>query len=106
MTYERREEILSKDALGAKDISELLDISLSAAYKVIRNIKLEVGDRLKISGRVLTEEYIAYFHVNAAERYSHRLTDRDTDYGAAAKKEDTARRWFSVNDPRGRVREC
>lgn len=102
MTYERREEIFSKEALNVHDMMELFDISESAAYTVIRNIKVQVGDRLGVQGRVHIQDFLDYFRVPTADRYAHLLTDKDADYGVGLKKSDLIpKRFCSVMDPRG-----
>ncbi len=102
MTYERREEIFSKDALTASEVAELLAVSPTTANKIIRNIKHTYGDPLDVSGHVLVEDYKRYFGAPERDRYNRRMTGEDNDFvERPLTKEDTQRRAFSVMFPDG-----
>ena len=102
MTYERREEIFSKDAMTTAEVAELLSVSMSTASEVIRNIKFKYGDRIGITGRVLVEDYKRYFGAPERDRYNRRMTDADNDFKERPlTKEDTQHRVFSVMCPDG-----
>ncbi len=75
MTYERREEILSKDSLTIEELGELLGgMNYQTAAKVMRNIKRK-SDRLGILGRIHTEDYLDAFGIERSPRYSKTLED-------------------------------
>ena len=102
MTYERREEIFSKDALTSSEVAELLAVSRATANIIINNIRLKYGDRLGMSGRVLVEDYKRYFGAPERERYNRRMTDADNDFvERALTKEDKQKHVFSVMCPDG-----
>ena len=102
MTYERREEIFSKDALTSAEVAELLSVSTTTANTIIRNIKFKYGDRLGVSGRVLVDDYKRYFGAPEHDRCDRRMTDADDDFKERPlTKEDTQRRVFSVMCPDG-----
>ena len=102
MTYERREEIYSKDALTSAEVAELLAVSKTTANNIINNIKLKYGDRLGVSGRVLVEDYRRYFGAQERDCCNRRMTAEDNDFEERPlKKEDTQRRIVSVMCPDG-----
>lgn len=67
MTYEKRHEILSKDALSIEDMMELLGLNYHMAAKTIREIKFK-SDRLGIQGKVHTQDYLDYYRLSG-KRY-------------------------------------
>ena len=67
MTFERRNEIFSKEALSITDVAELLGISYASAQQLIQTIR-RYNDRLNIQGKVHIQDYIDYFHL-PPERY-------------------------------------
>ena len=67
MTFERRNEIFSKEALSITDVAELLGISYASAQQLIQTIRRH-NDRLNIQGKVHIQDYIDYFHL-PPERY-------------------------------------
>ena len=70
MTYEKREEIFSKDYITTQELQELLGYkSLSQASVKMGDIKRAVGDRLGIKGRIHTEDYIEYYGIKT-DRYA------------------------------------
>lgn len=101
MTYERREEIFSKDAITSSEVAELLSVSLTTANTIIRNIRLATGDKLGIQGRVLVTDYLEYFKMPYKDRYGRRVTDDDNNFEVNLKPEDKQRRVFSVMCPDG-----
>lgn len=79
MTYAKREEIFSKDALSIEDVMELLGLQYQGAADMIRRIKRELnmseeynkqGIRLDIQGKLHTQDYLDYFKIKSFERYS------------------------------------
>lgn len=78
MTFERRNEIFSKEALSIDDVKELLGVSYDTAQKLIQTIRRH-NDRLNIQGKVHVQDYIDYFHL-PPERYYQALTpSRDNE---------------------------
>ena len=67
MTFERRNEIFSKEALSIDDVKELMGVSYDTAQKLIQAIRRH-SDRLNIQGKVHVQDYIEYFHL-PMERY-------------------------------------
>ena len=72
MTFDRRNEIFSKEALSIDDVKELLGVSYDTAQKLIQTIRRH-SDRLNIQGKVHIQDYIDYFHL-PPERYYHPTT--------------------------------
>lgn len=68
MTYQRREEIFSREALGCSEIMELLGVGKSTAYNIIAEIKRS-NDRLGIEGKVHVQDYLDYYHLPVSRRY-------------------------------------
>lgn len=68
MTYERREEILSKDLISIPEFGELMNLSYQMAARVIRNIK-RTSKRPQIRGKLLTEDYFDYYGITDKQRY-------------------------------------
>lgn len=62
MTYERRDQILSKEVLTISDIQELFDVNYDEAAKKIRDIKRQ-HDSLKTQGKIHVIDYMRYFGV-------------------------------------------
>ena len=56
MTFQRREEIFSKEALTNRDLAELLDVCESTASQKAQEIRRVVGDRLGIQGRIHVQD--------------------------------------------------
>lgn len=83
MTYERREEIFSKEVLTISDIQELFDISASEASRKIKEIKRCGGDRIKIQGRLHIQDYFDYYNITDLERYKTRDDCKCTASSAA-----------------------
>lgn len=77
MTYERREEIFSKEVITLQDFCELYSLSKGAASVKMREIKRKVGDRLGIQGRLHIEDYLAWVNMSSAtpERYQRPIVD-------------------------------
>ena len=67
-TYTQREQIFAKEYLDVNDFMRLFGISLSSAYKLIREVKRN-SDRLKIQGRVHIQDYFEYFDIPDTSRY-------------------------------------
>lgn len=77
MDYKRREEIFSKDHITTKEIQELLGFkTLGEASSMMTKIRLKVGDRLGIRGRIHTEDYFAYFGITT-DRYVKPIEDTE-----------------------------
>ena len=77
MDYKRREEIFSKDHITTKEIQELLGFkTLGEASSMMTKIRLKVGDRLGIRGRIHTEDYFAYFGIST-DRYVKPIEDTE-----------------------------
>ena len=69
MTYLRREQIFSKDYITTQELQELLGFkNLASASQKMSEIRRIVGDRLKIKGRIHTEDYFAFFNIKT-DRY-------------------------------------
>ncbi len=82
MDYKRREEIFSKDYITTHEIQELLGFkTLGEASSMMTKIRLKVGDRLGIRGRIHTEDYFEYFGITPTDRYDK--TTEDTEIPSA-----------------------
>lgn len=68
MTYERREEIFSKEVLTIKDVQELFGVDYGTASSIIRQIKFKY-DCLQIQGKVHIADYCRYFDIPVGTRY-------------------------------------
>ena len=78
MDYKRREEIFSKDYITTHEIQELLGFkSESEASSMMTKIRLKVGDRLGIRGRIHTEDYFEYFGITPTDRYNKPTEDTE-----------------------------
>lgn len=60
MTYEEREAIFAKEVLDLDDVMKLFDISRNEASRLMNAIRLKVGDRLGIKGKLHVEDYLLY----------------------------------------------
>lgn len=67
MTYEKREEMFSKDYLTIEDIEELLGVGYQVAARIIRNIRRKT-DRLGTLGKIHVQDYLDYFNLKP-DRY-------------------------------------
>ena len=67
MTYERREEIFSKEVITLSEMEELLSLSKPASSSKMTEMKRQVGDRLGINGRIHVEDYFAWLRRNGTE---------------------------------------
>ena len=77
MDYKRREEIFSKDHITTGELQELLGFkNLCEASSMMTRIRLKVGDRLGIKGRIHTEDYFAYFGIST-DRYVKPIEDTE-----------------------------
>ena len=78
MDYKRREEIFSKDHITTHEIQELLGFkTLCEASSMMTKIRLKVGDRLGIRGRIHTEDYFEYFGITPTDRYNKPTEDTE-----------------------------
>lgn len=78
MDYKRREEIFSKDYITTKEMQELLGFkSESEASSMMTKIRLKVGDRLGIRGRIHIEDYFEYFGITPTDRYNKPTEDTE-----------------------------
>lgn len=77
MTYEERDEILSKDAISYKDLARLLDICPSMACQKMQEIKRVQGDRLKIQGRLHIQDYLEYYNIPQESMCRYRKNERE-----------------------------
>ena len=69
MTFERREEIFSKDVITTSELQELMGYAnLPQASKKMGEIKRVVGDRLKEQGKLHIEDYLEFFNIKT-DRY-------------------------------------
>lgn len=68
MTYERREEIFSKDILNIKDLMDLMDLPYQQAAALMREIKRK-HDRLNVLGKIHVQDYLDHFKLDGGERY-------------------------------------
>lgn len=76
MTYEEREAIFAKEVLDLDDVMKLFDISRNEASRLMNAIRLKVGDRLGIKGKLHVEDYLLYFDIPSADRYSRKKKER------------------------------
>lgn len=76
MTYEEREAIFAKEVLDLDDVMTLFDISRNEASRLMNAIRLKVGDRLGIKGKLHVEDYLLYFDIPSADRYSRKKKER------------------------------
>lgn len=76
MTYEEREAIFAKEVLDLDDVMKLFDISRNEASRLMNAIRLKVGDRLGIKGKLHVEDYLLYFDISSADRYSRKKKGR------------------------------
>lgn len=58
MTYQRREQIFSKESIHYTELAELFGIAESTACSKMEEIKRVVGDRLNINGRLHIQDYL------------------------------------------------
>lgn len=65
MTYARREEIFSKEALTNQEIAELFDCSIPKASQIAHEIKRRVGSRIDFEGRVHVQDYLDYMEIKS-----------------------------------------
>lgn len=87
MTYEEREAIFSKEVLDLDDVMKLFDISRNEASRLMNAIRLKVGDRLGIKGKLHVEDYLLYFDIPSADRYSRKKKERkETESKAAPRR--------------------
>lgn len=69
MTFERREQIFSKDVITTSELQELMGYpNLPQASKKMGEIKRVVGDRLKEQGKLHIEDYLEFFNIKT-DRY-------------------------------------
>ena len=68
MSYAEREAIFSKEYLTIKDFEVLFGLSYQMASRKIREIKFKF-DRLKVEGRIHTEDYFDYYNITDKQRY-------------------------------------
>lgn len=68
MTYARREEIFSKDAMTIEEFGEVMNLSYQMSAKVIRDIK-RTSDRPQIQGVLLIEDFFDYYKITDKQRY-------------------------------------
>lgn len=72
MTYERREEILSKEVITTQEVAELMGINVCQASTIVQQIKRRTGDRIGIKGRLHVQDYLDFFGIVTPDRYSIR----------------------------------
>ena len=63
-----RTEIFEKEVLTVEDIMFLFAFNKTKAYELINQIKRKY-DRLKIQGRLHTEDYFEYYGITDKQRY-------------------------------------
>lgn len=71
MTYQRREEIFSKETITIEELAEVADISKASAYNLYHRI-IGKSDRLGIKGKIHIADYFNYFNIPFDERYTRR----------------------------------
>ena len=70
MTYQRREEIFSKDAISLDEMTELLGVSKSTACREMQYFKRLAGDRLHLTGYIHVQDYLDALALSAeSDRY-------------------------------------
>lgn len=75
MTYERREEIFSKELITIDELAELSGIAYSTAAQMMRNMKRR-SDRCHIDGRIHVQDYLEYIGIdpnNPGARYTNKI---------------------------------
>ena len=101
MTYQRREEIFSKEALRIKDIQEVYEMTYESAARMIREMKARRSIqgrplRLNVEGYIHTLDYLEEIGLDASnpgERYCQKdlkkirteLTDIETAIRSASR---------------------
>ncbi len=68
MTYQRREEIFSKETMSIEEFGELMNLSYQMSARVIRNIK-RTSSRPQIQGFLIIEDYFDYYGITDKQRY-------------------------------------
>ena len=69
MTYERREEIFSKEVITTAELGELLGLEMTRASMLMQEIKRNMPCRIRIKGRLHVQDYLDYFCIPPSERY-------------------------------------
>lgn len=69
MTYERREEIFSKEVLTIAEIQELMSLQYNDACILVREIKAKTKSNFQIRGKLLVSDYLKYFGIDSSDRY-------------------------------------
>ena len=80
MTYERREEIFSKEALTVADVVDMFDCSKSKAAEMIRDWKIKINvhfhhrPRIDFDGRIHVLDYFEVMNIDPCieGRYNHK----------------------------------
>lgn len=67
MTYERREQIFSKEYLTTSEIGEIFGVDECSASTLLQNIKRKVGDRLNKRGKVHIQDYFEAYDLNPSD---------------------------------------
>ena len=81
MTYEERDEILSKEAISYKDLGKLLDICDSMACQKMKEIKRVQGDRLQIQGKLHIQDYFEYYNIPKESMIRYRKIEKFENEG-------------------------
>lgn len=68
MTYEKREEIFSKEIITYIELAELLQVDPTTASTILNKIKFKT-DRLHLRGKIHIQDYIDYYNITSLERY-------------------------------------
>ena len=68
MTYQRREEIFSKESMTINEFAEVMDLSYQMAARIIRAIH-RTSKRPQAQGVLLIEDYFDYYHITDKQRY-------------------------------------
>lgn len=64
MTFEEREQILSKDILSVKDVAKLLGQSEKYASEIMCNIKQSLRNpRTSERGKLHTQDYLEFYRL-------------------------------------------
>ncbi len=61
MTYDQREQILSKDVLSVSDVAILMGVTNKKASEIMCNIKMSISPRITARGKLHTQDYLDFY---------------------------------------------
>ena len=68
MTYDRREQIFSKETMSITEFGEVMNLSYQVAARLIREIKRQ-SSRPQMQGVLLIEDFFDYYGITDKQRY-------------------------------------